>query len=304
MLSGIFTIIIAACALLPSAIARPQSQPYESASVVAPAPDASHLYNLTRVFFESMIVPNNLVQLKGLNSSIFAEDITGRVSDSRKFLGRELNTEYVYGAFTGASVNESRITLIGFPRTTMTMRFAANPVDKTAFITEIMSFDIKLLGQTIPVQMDVWFKWNDNDEVQAYDARFVYFDWLMSDGMKTLKNRYNLPDVLHAQDLSKSMLISQICETAVASCQGDLLQYDSVPQCQEYLMNNKRMGQPFEFGVDTILCRSLHEGMLTLKPEAHCAHVGPSGGDMCTDNLDYATYVMDTDFFDPSNAGW
>lgn len=306
------TSIIVACTLLSLTHAIPQSQSYGPPNPTASAPpgfaapqngDVARLYNLTRRFFDNMIVPFNLQQLDGLNSTIFAEDVTGRVSDSRKFLGRELNTEYVYGAFTGGTVNETRKTLIGFPRSTHTMRFAANVPDKSAFITEIMSFDIKLLGQTIPVQMDVWFRWNENDEVKAYDARFVYFDWLMANGMKTLAVKYSLLNIDTVEEQVKSMLVEQICETATANCQGALQQYDNATDCQQKLMT-KRLGAPFEFGVDSVLCRSLHEGMLTLKPESHCPHVGMQGGDMCTDNLDYLTYVMDQDFFEVDSAGW
>lgn len=301
---SLFT-ILSLFILLHTITAIPQWPSWED-STPSPAVDdgSTHLYNLTRHFFGQMMVPNNLVELEGLNSKIFAENITGRVSDSRKFLGRELNTEYVYGAFSGAVVNDTRITLIGMPRRHQTMRFASNVPDKSAFITELVDFEIPLLGKTIPVQIDLWFRWNDADEVSAYDARFVYFDWLMADGMRIMATRYKLASAEDAATQTKKLLVGQICETAMANCQGDLQQYESMEQCQEFLMNEKRLGQPFEFGVDTVLCRSLHEGMLTLKPSVHCAHVGPSGGDMCVDNLSYGDYVADVDFFGEPRAGW
>ena len=311
--SQILTYVAVTCTLWQPTLAIPQIwQDAPKSTDCSQCPSAStstdesatHLYNLTRRFFENMLVPNNLIELHGLNSTIFAEDITGRVSDSRKFLGRELNTEYVYGAFTGATVNTTRATLLGLPESTKTMRFAANVPDKSAFITEIMEFNIALLNQTIPVQIDVWFRWNENDEVQAYDARFVYFDWLMANGMSLMQKKWKLPSAGDAQSALKSRLVDQICETAQANCVGDLQQYESREECQKVLMQDKRMGAPFEFGVDSVLCRSLHEGMLTLKPEAHCPHVGPSGGDMCVDDLDYGTYVGDVDFFEKNTAGW
>jgi hypothetical protein len=32
---------------------------------------------------------------------------------------------------------------------------------------------------------------------------------------------------------------------------------------------------------DNLLCRQLHVPMVPLRPEVHCPHIGPSGGDMC-----------------------
>lgn len=261
----------------------------------------SHLYNLTRMFFDNMMVPNNLPQLKDLASPLFAENITGRVSDSRKFLGRELNTEYVFGAFTGPIINPARVTLLGMPTTHSTMRFAANVADRSAFITEVVNFNITLLGKLVPVQLDLWMRWNSADEVSAYDARFVYFDWLMADATESLSLKYGLESLADTQNRIKEVLVQQVCQTTLQHCQGDLEVYASMDECHDFLMQKVPLGQPYEFGRDTVMCRSLHEGMLVLKPEAHCAHVGPTGGDMCTNNLDYGQYVTDKDFF--ANVG-
>ncbi|ETN37871.1 uncharacterized protein HMPREF1541_07494 [Cyphellophora europaea CBS 101466] len=286
---------------MPSSTASPASIPSVASSVVN---GTSHLYSLTRLFFSTMMVPNNLPQLKTLQSPLFAENITGRVSDSRKFLGRELNTEYVFGAFTGPVMNSSRVTLLGMPIQHETMRFAANEADRSAFITEIVHFNISMLSTVVPVQVELWMRWNDQDELTAYDARFVYFDWLMATATANLQKAYGLGSAQDTLNQIKNLLVGQVCETTQQHCTGELQQYDSLDDCHSFLMQEIRLGQPFEFGVDTVMCRSLHEGMLTLKPEAHCPHVGKTGGNMCVDDLDYLTYVADRDFFGVPGAGW
>ncbi|OMP85538.1 hypothetical protein BK809_0004209 [Diplodia seriata] len=44
-------------------------------------------------------------------------------------------------------------------------------------------------------------------------------------------------------------------------------------------------------GLDTLLCRMVHGPMVALRPAVHCPHVGPSGGDMCTDRLEYGERI-------------
>lgn len=34
--------------------------------------------------------------------------------------------------------------------------------------------------------------------------------------------------------------------------------------------------------VQTTWCRYIHRNMVPIRPNIHCAHIGPSGGDMCS----------------------
>lgn len=47
------------------------------------------LYNLTTAFVEAFMYPNNLAQTASINSTIFSEDVLGRVDVTRTFPGRE-----------------------------------------------------------------------------------------------------------------------------------------------------------------------------------------------------------------------
>lgn len=34
--------------------------------------------------------------------------------------------------------------------------------------------------------------------------------------------------------------------------------------------------------LQTTWCRYIHRNMVPIRPNIHCAHIGPSGGDMCS----------------------
>ncbi|KAK0663280.1 hypothetical protein DIS24_g1463 [Lasiodiplodia hormozganensis] len=68
-------------------------------------------------------------------------------------------------------------------------------------------------------------------------------------------------------------------------------QYSSEEECVRFLTREVRFGASHEMGLDTLLCRMVHSPMVALRPEVHCPHVGPTGGDMCTDALDYGERI-------------
>jgi hypothetical protein len=72
-------------------------------------------------------------------------------------------------------------------------------------------------------------------------------------------------------------------------------------QCLNYLMEEARFGEMYEIGRDTLLCCMMHGTMLAYRPEAHCEHIGPGGGGMCSDNFGYEEMVEKRYF---SNSGW
>lgn len=52
------------------------------------------LWDLNQKFWTSFVYPNNVAQAKSINSTLFADDIQGRIDLTRTFDGPELNTEY------------------------------------------------------------------------------------------------------------------------------------------------------------------------------------------------------------------
>jgi len=59
-------------------------------------------------------------------------------------------------------------------------------------------------------------------------------------------------------------------------------QYASFDTCMTYL-NSIPLGEPDVFTANNTMCRYQHSTLVQLRPEVHCAHIGPSGGTFCVD---------------------
>lgn len=49
-------------------------------------------------------------------------------------------------------------------------------------------------------------------------------------------------------------------------------------------------------GRNTVLCRMVHQNMVSLRPAVHCPHIGPSGGGYCVDTPSY-TETVEANYF-------
>ncbi|KAJ7788560.1 hypothetical protein B0H13DRAFT_2395015 [Mycena leptocephala] len=58
------------------------------------------------------------------------------------------------------------------------------------------------------------------------------------------------------------------------------------------------LGEIWQAGQNTAICRYVHTPMLPYRPAVHCPHVGPTGGDMCFDHT-YESMVVDNPFPQP-----
>lgn len=257
----------------------------------APPLSFNNLYRLTTGFWDNFIYPNNLKQLLSVNSTLFSEDVVGRVDDSRTFYGRELNTEYVFGSFATLGNTSSIVSVLGVPISHETTRFATN--GNIVSVTELVFFNISLIGKVVPVQIDLWLAFNSQEEIVAYDTSFRWFAWLFDDMLQLLgESQSSKSDRIKPNTTLKSKIIQQICRTALKHCtDSQNLQYKNKSQCIEFLSQNVRLGTSYEFGMNTILCRSLHQLMVPLRPDVHCSHIGPTGGDMCVDDINYEAVV-------------
>lgn len=105
------------------------------------------------------------------------------------------------------------------------------------------------------------------------------------------------------QELITKKLAGSICSIAQSSCNGTNEQYDSEADCMDYLTKGVRFGQTYEMGMNTLLCRMVHQGMVPMRPDVHCSHIGKSGGQYCVDDRDYAQAVTQTFFTHNSFVG-
>ena len=251
------------------------------------------LFYLNRNFWDAFTFPEDGQQVKAINASIFAPDVVGRVDASRTFHGRQLNTEYVFGSFATLAGQNNTTTLLGVPTRKYLTHFAANK--NIVSCAEVVWFDCKVISETLPVEIDAWFVYDSVGLIVEYDITFRWLEWTIDYIQQRFAQNTGQSHEKAKKDLETG-IITQICKTASEYCIGPLQQYDSFGQCTTYLQTKVRFGKAYEFGMNTLLCRSLHELMVPLRPEVHCPHIGSQGGNMCVDDLTYMGKVTEAVF--------
>lgn len=277
---------------VPSILAITQPSPVSNTNIDTieqPYFTLDQLHALTERFWENFIFPANIDQSKSINSSLFAEDVIGRVDAARTFSGRQLNTEYIFGSFSNLALDPSIISLLGVPLYHQPIHFAAT--QNIVSVAELVFFNLSLINQVVPVEVDTWLVFNAAGEITEYDASFRWLTWIIDYLLDIITQSVGDTTTNAVGDLA-SALATQICQAASVYCVDALTQYESVTKCEEFLIHNVRFGKAYEFGMNTLLCRSLHEIMLPLRPEVHCPHIGKYGGNMCVDDLTYAQKVL------------
>jgi len=133
------------------------------------------LYKLLANFWDNFLYPADVTQAKSINSTLFSENVQGRIDVTRTFTGRELNTEYLFGLFANLA-GSSSLSLIGVPMSYEILKFSGNSYVSSAS-TRLM-FNISSLGLVVPVEIDTWTTWNSLGQMTQYDGIFKYWGWL------------------------------------------------------------------------------------------------------------------------------
>lgn len=254
-------------------------------------PDLSfdELWDLTNRFWTAFTYPNNVKQTLSINSTIFSKSCLGRVDVSRTFNGRELNTEYIFGLFSALELNPNYFSLLGLPSAYNITHFSAN--QNVVAVAVIVDFTFPLFGVTSPVEIDVWLTFNSQKQISQYDATFRWLDWqfswLLGVGEQVLGVNSSTEVIADVT----ALLAKSICTTADMYCTGNNTQYSGFEQCFNYLTQDIPFGSSFQLGMDTLLCRMVHQNMVPFRPDVHCSHIGPSGGAYCVNDLQYADVV-------------
>lgn len=165
----------------------------------------------------------------------------------------------------------------------------------------LFHFNITTLDTVMPILLDIWIAYDANKQISQYDAVFRYLEYMMDTLMEIASKKYKSPSKVVTQTMLAQVLAKSVCDMEQQYCKGGNKQYRNHLDCMTQLTLQKRFGKPYEFGRDTLLCRVTHKQMLYLRPDEHCPHVGPKGGDMCIDDTDYFQRVMDKPF---TNSGW
>ncbi|KAL3444317.1 hypothetical protein BJX65DRAFT_320088 [Aspergillus insuetus] len=253
------------------------------------------LWAFQNSLWEQFLYPANLQQINATETSVFTEDVQGRVDITRTFDGRELNNEYIFGLFS----DPEHLSLVGVPTTYKITQFAAN--ENIASATTIFTFNATSFNNTlVPVTIDTWILFNADGKIAQYDATFRWFGWLL-DTLLDAAGRllFNTTDPAEAQTRLGDLLAETICQTHEDYCVGENVQYPSKAECVDFLANKTRFGKAYELGRNTLVCREVHEHMVRHRPEVHCPHIGPTGGDYCVDDKSYADVVTEIYFREP-----
>ncbi|KAK0459273.1 uncharacterized protein EV420DRAFT_312846 [Desarmillaria tabescens] len=223
--------------------------------------------------------------VSGSTSPALAEDCVGRVDVMTTFQGGLLNTEYLYGIFSGvSSLNTTQ--LIGVPSGASIQSLAIEGPVVSASV--ILAVYYKTINYTLPLQTDMWMRFDDDLKVESYDMslrRFPWaFDFLLPKLAPTIAEElgvsYNGTDADN-QALTVQRAIADICSTAMEYCTGDNQVYDSNESCMQFLANEVPFGDAWQGGQNTTMCRYIHKNIVKLRPEVHCPQISPSGGDVC-----------------------
>ncbi|KPV78166.1 uncharacterized protein RHOBADRAFT_50669 [Rhodotorula graminis WP1] len=224
---------------------------------------------------------------------LFIDDMVGRVDVTTTFEGAELNIEYLFGLFAGIR-NVSSTSILGYPAAQTIQSLMVEPPQ--VYFSAVLELAYDTVGQRVPVQIDVMTAWNDDLKMISYDASFRRFPqaWeIVQESIapviaQELGETYD-PATTNRSALMSRKAASQICPTAMQHCTGANQQYESYDECYEFLTEERRWGEIYEGGLDTTWCRYVHLNMVPFRPDVHCSHIGPSGGDMCVDRDYYET---------------
>ncbi|KAJ0125253.1 hypothetical protein J7T55_006598 [Diaporthe amygdali] len=238
----------------------------------------SKIYNLSTY-------PNNQAFLKdgaaAVPSGLFSKDVIGRVTPLGNFSGIDDTVEY----FFALTPDPSPPSYATWTNDTITHFVSECPeVAATVVYGRTMGVNASVPStyqkQVSTIKQIAFWRFDDTGAVLKYDA------WL-----PTLQQWWNTThDVAH-YPIDEVLVRQQLCQTTQVQCTGADKQWDSVDQCVATL-SQKPMGNFDNLWGDNIWCRALHVRLTPIRPDVHCAHVGPNGGGKCV-NIAYNDAYFD-----------
>ncbi|KAL0259316.1 hypothetical protein SLS55_005052 [Diplodia seriata] len=257
------------------------------------------IYNLT-------VYPNFLPIIANGSAAIppglFNPNATGRITPLGNFTGFEDSIEYFFAlaptpqGTSGKAIYAAEVVEFtsGCPSVAASVVYLKiGQVDPTTggLINGTSS------GTTTTAKQVAFWNFDDDGQVLRYDA------WLPNlQRWNSILLGANFDDP-PAQDAFRRTL----CPAVQQRCSGPNRQYDSEEDCVADLAA-KPFGNYDEAWGDNIACRTIHVILAQIRPEIHCPHVGPNGGDgpdnyKCVD-IDYSTeYFADEKLYrDPEGV--
>ncbi|KAK0187765.1 hypothetical protein F5146DRAFT_1207088, partial [Armillaria mellea] len=233
-------------------------------------------------------------------ASKLADNVVGRVDVTTNFVGQELNDEYIFGLFLeGSKANTTQL----IPTPVAIIPQALVIEQPVVFVNFIVDFLFETVNLTLPLQIDAVIRFNDtNMTVTSYDATFrrwsqawdYFIPFLVPKAAEELMavNTTGV-DYTNSTDIIVHRAAADICTVAQTYCLGENQQYESYEDCVHFLTKEVPFGASWSGGENPILTTSID--MVKYRPEVHCPHVGPTGGDYCIPR-NYTDIVLNPPF--------
>ncbi|KAJ3746207.1 hypothetical protein DFH05DRAFT_1522801 [Lentinula detonsa] len=243
-------------------------------------------------FADAFTNPSSVIN--GTMTSPLAEDVVGRIDVTTTFVGQELNTEYLFGLFVeGAS--ETSTQLIGSPSSYTTQSLVVEP--PVVAVSLVNQLRYPTIDSSFPLQIDLFIAFDDDLKIISYDAILrrwsEFFTYLVPLITPQIAIELNSTST-NSTELISMKTAMDVCAMSTEYCTDANQVYDSNDACMEF-MTQIPFGNPWEGGMDNGWCRYIHKNMVKYRPEVHCPHIGPTGGDMCIAR-DYVQVTEDMPF--------
>jgi hypothetical protein len=194
----------------------------------------------------------------------FHPNITGRINTVGMYNGRQESVEYFYA--------------LGNPVSPTIVPGQLRVVETTFRVLDIV-------GTRASVQVNIRFATYPSNDTHH---NLTHIGWL---GFRPDDDRISFYDLTILRlgqyaDLPPAAYpasISALCNAQNTNCQGANQQFPSVSDCIDF-MSSLTFGSWNNAYSDTVICRILHNFLTVVRPEYHCAHVGPTGGGKCIEH--------------------
>ncbi|KAL0571008.1 hypothetical protein V5O48_010955 [Marasmius crinis-equi] len=247
------------------------------------------IYNLT-------VYPNNVPIIQQGGSAVppglFDQNASGRITPVGNFTGFEDSIEYFFGL---APLPQGNPAGVAFYEAEIAEFTSGCPNVATSVVYLRTGKVDPATGQlvpgakTYPLKQIAFWRFNDQGLVDKYDAWIPNIQpWISaSTGVD-----YGNPLVQAA------VPATALCPTIQQNCQGSNQQFANQLDCIAQL-TFKPFGTFDEVWGDNLVCRIIHLLLTPVRPEVHCPHVGPRGGNgpdnfKCV-NVDYVQGYFDDD---------
>nr|AQA29300.1 hypothetical protein 7 [Fulvia fulva] len=253
-----------------------------------------YLRNLKTVrdIYDLTVYPNQVPIIlgggKAVPPGLFAPDAIGRVSPVGEFDNFEDSIEYFFALAPTPFTNPAGTAFYD----AQVVNFVSSCPSVASSLVYFRTGTVDMLGnlnESLPTttlsQVSFWH-FNDKGEVDKYQSWIPNLQaWTKASSGIDYTNK-------QVQDA----VAGGLCPVIQQRCQGKDLQFKDEQDCTKQL-GAKPFGNFDEAWGDNLACRTIHVILTMVRPDIHCAHVGPTGGGKCID-IDYSVdYFDDADLF-------